>query len=620
MKSVVKVATAAGRKYVKPFNHTVDSSAGAFQVAPVFYREVQPDGEVHCDDPFFLVYSNPMVVPTLAKYDFNFNKFFVPYKYVWPAWEDYYLKNLHYYPSNAGTPVAPAIPQKTPYITQDVLVSILTNANFGFASVVTDSSEPVDFVVLDTNNVTKSYKWTRLGLNAQKILFNLGYELTWDLNDTREMEILTLFCYGKVYMDYYFPKNYAQTSGVFYNITSAFISDSPYVKAGNGTAENAQYFAAVTYILKECGEVYFNNSELYDAWDNPVAPNAGNVPLVAFEDVTNNASSGVQVVTNNPSSVGSPSSASIKPSNGTPFVGGSYSVSSATAAGVLTGYIQQMLIKVTNFIRRYQLVGNDRIDRWLATFGIKLPDSHRAMHLGETKSLLRISNVNATADSVNSDTSTNSVVGDRGGNGVASTDDLKFHFENRANTHGLFLILMHVTLDNYFVTGIDKMRLMVNSSDRLYPEFDSQGVEMVTAAEVFNSGTCIYNDAPSSFFGFLPRGYAYCTSRHRQSGALRADTLGASQLKAWFPRKYLPTLFQSNVVHSLAFMHPQSADVEGANLPFYDLKYSENFIYTIQFNDCKLIDWKKPLSEPYDFTDDEKNGSVVIENQGSLIH
>lgn len=600
MLNKVKVALAAGRKYVKPFEHTVDSTIGAFQITPVFYREVMPQGTVKCDNPFVLVYSNPMSVPTLAKYDFNFNRFFVPYKYVWPAWEDYQLRNLHYYPSNAGVPVAPAIPVETPFITQSNLVNILIDEGNGFMEAITAGSQP-DVTVRAAGDGVRQFKWTRLGLMTYKLLNNLGYQLSWDLEDHRKFEILTLFCYGKCYMDYYFPKNYAYTSGTWYNIVSAFVSDTPKVEAASN--QNGQYLQCVISILKNCTLTWFNNSEFYDAWDNPVAPNSGNIPAMTISDVTdvnNDLSDFVDVDSGT--------------AEGTPYM------SFGNMTNTFSGYIVQMLIKVTNFIKRYQLVGNDRIDRWLATFGVKLPDAHRAIHLGGNKAFLRVESINATSDSVNSTTNTNSVVGDRGGNGRLVSDDLRFSFENRENSHGMFFVLLHCSLDNYMIAGIDKMRTMVSINDRYNPEFDAQGVEMVTAAEINNNNDGFSNNAPSSFFGFLPRGYAYCLSRHIQSGAFRADTFGANQLKAWFPRKYFTGINQDDLVHNIDFMHPQSVDLDAANLPFFDLKYSENFIITCQFCDCQLIDFKKPLSDAYDFGDDEKNGSIMVDNQGSLIH
>lgn len=599
----------------KKKNFTVDSTAGTFQLLPVFYQEMLPKGKINCDNGLFYVQANAMSVPSMAKYNFRFHQFFVPYKYIWPAWEDFFVKNVHYYPAtDASTPTAPSVPHEVPYICQSDLLAILLNSSFQLTQ-ATPVGQTHDFVVLNADNTISGYQFTRKGIAAFKLLEHLGYKLSFKELDKDKLEILTLLSFGKIFLDYYYPSNYAFVGTDFYTCYQAFTTDLKDVQAAPG--HNVIYYNAIGCILNAFTYVYFNNSPFYDAWDNPVAPNNGGYSAVSFDDATNNAPNNIQTVgnvaTSNPS-------AGYQPSNGTVFVGTNGTSGGNVVGGVLTDYIVKMLHKAQNFVTRYQLAGSRLIDRWLAYLGVSLPDSHRAIKLGDFSVPLKIGEVVATSDSVNGTQNTNSSVGDKAGKGANLVDGLKFSFENERNTHGVYMILMSVVLDNYIVSGIDRARYRSTAMDYIQPEFDGMAPAMVYQSEVFTSMNGTYNDASKGKFGFMPNGYEHCIDRHIMSGALTCGSFGADALKGWFPRKYFGTPYQSNVTHSLGFMHANTVDLDSANLPFYDRTYSENFIFTCQWLDIELRDSKKSLREVFDFVGDEVNDAVEIDSGGTRLN
>lgn len=601
----------------KNFNFTVDSSFGAFQILPVFYKEMLPKGRVRCNDGIFYAQANAMAVPSFAKYRFQFNPFFVPYKYVWPAWEDFYAKNKHYYPATSNSvPTVPSVPQQVPFITMGDLVAIFTNSNYGLMQ-VTPSGQIDDVVVLNANSTTTGYQFTRKGIAAYKVLTHLGYLLDWIVGSKVQVEILSLLCYGKAYMDYYYPSNYAYVGTDFYTIAQAFVTDMPVVQAGSGTGDNQIYYNAITCILKDCCYIYFNNSHFYDVWDKPTSPNSGSDVNVTISDVTNDAANGPQTVTNYPYDANSPSASGYKPSNSTPFIGGLGTASYVT--GVTTSFVVRQLLRLQNFVTRYQLAGSRLIDRWLSYLGVSLPDSHRAIHLKAFEVPLKIGEVVATSDSYNSVQLTNSSVGDKSGMGKALNDGLSFEFVNKENTHGLFMVLCSCNLDNYIVTGIDRNRYHIEALDFYQPMQDVMGPQMVYKSEVYMSTDGSKNDDVKGKFGFSSQYYEHCTDKHIMSGAIVAGSFGSNGLAGWFPRKFFGSSLQSNIVHSQAFMAPSTVDFNSANLPFYDRTFDENFIFTCQWPNVELVDSKRSLKEVFDFMGEEDNETVEISNGGTRI-
>ena len=537
-------------KYPKKFNHSTDSSAGCFQLLPVFYHEILPKGEIRCNNSLFYSQVLPMSVPTMARYRFRFNQFFVPYKYVWPAWNDYYARNLHYYPNNSGdSATAPGIPAEKPYILQKDLFSLILNdsrlVTYYPSGPLAPDTFDFTYVDINDNNILKVGVWTRKGIVALKVLEHLGYKLTFDLNDDTKLEILTLLCFGKVFLDHYFPSNYAFVDADFYTVNQAFVMDAKDVRAASN--HNLVYYQAIDAILNDFTYIYFSNSIFYDAWDKPTSPNdANSIATFGITDPTNNSSSPLIVGTS--VSNGQSPANQYKPNNGTAFVSGTASHTGATV-GTLTNWTIKALERVQNFVTRYQLSGSRLVDRWLALLGAKLPDPHMSLRIDGHDCEVEIGEVLATADSVNTDTKSSSVLGDKAGKARVHDESIKFEFVNDSESHGLFLILMSTTVDNYIVSGIDRNRLNIDALDCVNPLTDCLQPCSVRKSEIFCSYDGNKNDDPNGHFGFLPQNYEHVCDHHIISGSLVAGSLGADALKGWFPRKYFGTTQQSQIEH-----------------------------------------------------------------------
>jgi hypothetical protein len=199
-----KIPTAVQRSYPKNFDCEHVTSCNFF-TPMVAYNQVLFEGQRIKVDPFAIVQSSSLVVPTFTTMSLNFRCFFVPFRTVYPGFTDLRAQSPHVF-SN-GT----SIPGQWPYCLNTDLCAYFVNPTYGCTSVVTDQAS-ADFSYVDANSNVVFYQFTTKGKRIYNLFLQLGYKINWHPLDNGKVNLLPVYSYVRVYLDYYFPSAYTNDS------------------------------------------------------------------------------------------------------------------------------------------------------------------------------------------------------------------------------------------------------------------------------------------------------------------------------------------------------------------------------------------------------------------------
>lgn len=616
----VSVGVAAPRSTSKKLRFTHLTTSGFNRLQPLMYRPLIPGEKINGQGNFY-VRSDSMINPVMTPIKFMVHDFFVRYKDVWPAWDDFDNKSQHFHP---GDPVPRFVPN-APYCTWGYFTNYFINQSSWCAVAESDDDNP-DIVVRveSASGVSLArYKLTNQGASVVKLLNSLGYRPLWDVSSTKKFNLLNLFCYFKAFIDWYFPAQYSQSNTQYRLITAIFATDTPIVYANPSSTGNLVYWNGLFAGLNLCTSTFFAGDDYYNVWQYPSAPNENVQLALQIPDITNaypfpsSSASGA-------SSVTSQGVSTRENVNGTPATYASATTSQGSDNNYsyvfrLNQYLVDSLKRLSDMVRRFQLVGFRAVDRFLVRYGIQLEDTHRAMLISSQEIPLVVGDVESNADSSNGTTSSN--LGDLAGKGVSLKD---LNIKCNAGSHaGLYLKLLSTIGDSFLVQGIDPLTENVDSLDFYNPEFDGLGVEAVPQAAVYrgNNGNFAHEYA-NGVLGYFPRYYGYAIDRHLVSGAFNIPSQGSRELASfhtfrwWSPNLSL-SLYDNPFVMSLDFLRSSSQDYESQNRVFYNANFEEHF--RIRFygnfvsNSCK-----KPLKEVYDFDEDVRD--IDVDFNGSKVN
>lgn len=613
-KDLSQVSTVGKKVYRSPKRHHLLTTLGFHQITPLFYCHMPSNSSLKTSQKskgFLFSRANPLVHPIFTNIDYHINNFFVRFKDVWPAWDDYEQHTLHNYPPQTlgGAAATPAIPRQKPFITMANLSDLIIR-NSALVTSTTGGQSDIDMYDASTQT-SAPYNLTPKGVCAVKLLNNLGIKPTWRTDDNKKVNILSILAFGKIFLDWYYPKSYSKSTPVWFAINSAFTCDSFYVEAAQSGANRA-YYDAINCILEYCCYTFYDDSLFYNAWDNPVAPNGvanTAVPNIRIVDPTY-GDNGTQGDVMNFNDVANTSSTS--PDNGTPFIG-----HQRTFVPRLTDFAQKALTRASEMIQRFSLAGSAAVDRFLARYGKQLEDSHRAIRLNHYYIPVRIGDVAATADSVNGGYS--SVVGDLAGKGLTGQNDIDFNYSNGSHA-GIYLSLISCIPESAIVEGNDKVNFYVEDFEDFNPEFDGLAMETVNPCEIatFKDGSC--NDGHihgGSVFGWLKSYYGYLHDVDILSGAFVTPNAGSADLLGYHTFRLFPSMLQSNIVHSLQFMQSNFVDMALFDRIFYNTKSNEQMMFDFKVG-VELFSPIKPLYRPLDF--EYGDGTVMLDSNGAKVN
>lgn len=585
---VAKIPVASHGLHKHDYNYPWLSSINFGDVMPCYINTVRK-GER--DSPKAGVFSQlmPIAHNAFATGRFNFKAIFVPYKLVWRPW--YSFDQETDYNGDGETFRVTAYP----YVEHGIIGNAFFNVSNGYVT-ADGNVDNYDVVEYENDTTFNFYHLTDSGRRIVRILGALGCMPSFIKGDKHTINILPILCYLKAYADYYYPNNYVGNTDYmalsrFFELEGINYSDS---------AEDLLYALSVA-------SLNFYESSVFDlAWDNPAAPNINaTLPQVRVADITND-NTDPAVVANYPAGVGSPSNSGLKPSNGTPFVGGSRS-SNNTPAAVVTNYVLEVLKSVTMWAKRRQLSGARLLDRFLVSRGLTLGnDSARISYLvGQRNIEIQVSGVENTTD-------TN--LGELAGRGVASSGNQPLTFDCRPDDDGILLVIVSPLPDASFPVLLDGFACRKDFMDNYHAEYDKLGAAVVPSRIIqstLDGRTNQYAGGNDASFGFLNQYWDEVQERPRLLGDFILQSRGAEELKAYHTFRLLsPELARH---HSYDFVRMQD------NGQYQRLFYSarqENLMlflrwYGVQFKE------KLPLGDSYNWDDDELNRKVSVVVGGS---
>lgn len=554
---------------------------------PVYNKEIVPKEKIEVN-MLTTCRMNPLVRPTFGRANINLRAFFVPYDTVMPGWHDFITDTPHQsYTSNSST-VPYGLINKAPFFKMSTWTMLMTTSALGYVGTVTQLSE-ADFVVYDNMNTPYGplyYAYTALGRRVVKLMESLGYHIPVDINTTNtgyndeEYSALPLLAAAKIYMDWYFPSAYAQTT-TYVNVSKYFKYDVPDFELDS---------TALKTILDAILFVNYDSDYFTSSWDNPSAPNGG---LYSGFGITTPESFRVRSTTPSSSSaydvspqvrnasIGGTSTDHARQgsTDGTPFIETAIGAQGNNNYATVTPISQFMLTalkSLTDYMKRHQLVGARALDRYLARFGVNLSAEtlHRSVYLGSHKVPLNFGDVTSHTDTAGMSyvdsgqvkpINGGSALGDYAGKGIgAGTGNFVYENGGGRAEYGQFMIISSIVPAVGYWQGCDRNVKHVNKLDFWTPEFDNLGVQMQTKDEILvNKKTNIASASSSGSslmtnqkFGYVPRYAEYKVSRDKITGDWTYGSMNTGE-DAWWLFRDVTRLSgwntASSVEHSLAF-------------------------------------------------------------------
>lgn len=430
---------------------------------PVFYRHMTKTEHLNIDC-ISNVRPMPMVVPTYGRIRQNLRGFFVPYRLIFPQWQQFYndVVGVNYNNSSLVSGV--------PYINAHDIHALFLDVN---CSDVVGATDPYDFI--DANGDYR--KFTTTGRKFYKTLYSLGYDIVGNSPDF-EFNALALLALVKIHLDWYSNQQYMNTYDVIY-LRKLLAFNDPSSRLHISAAD-------LLLILTFVSGTFWDSYGYFEgAWDNPTAPNNNQYSTFTFTDPT--STGGVSIATQ---------------TDGTPVM---YQNTPSTVS-VGTKYVHDALQRLSEYQKRHQLAGSLSIDRILAQFGI-VPDAvkmERSIYVGSQSNDIQIGDVYATSASTNGTETSN--VGDYAGRGFGSGSK---SWDFRTDDEGIFIVLASIQPSGGYYQGYDRNNRNLSKTDFLVPEFDALGVQAIERGEVYvskdNRNFIASSEDYAKTFGFTGR-------------------------------------------------------------------------------------------------------------------
>lgn len=600
----VKVKTATNRtnKFNLSCSHVTTQDMFVQRVC--YVRELMPRQTIEVDQSSFIRLA-PLDKPFYGSLRMVNRAFFVPFRTIFKSFTEFYTDTPYIDSSGQVARVSTA-----PYIgTKELEMQLFGTAGGanGLWTNVTGSADVVPDMVVHDNSSDKSIKLTPYGRRIVSLLNSLGYTLTGNLaDDTNDVKtsvnvsVLPIFAFAKVYADWYTDSQYEFVRNQILSILEK------YSKGGLVSATDLWILLSYTY------------NSLYDkdyftaAYDNPLVPNDGtmsSVTIPEIKDYSKTTSSSASSVVVGDSHVVFDSSDNQTPP---PYIEGksSYFGNNPLASFSYRGFVTMLnqfmldsLKALTDYVRRYQLVGSRTLDRYLSLFGIKLESAklNRSIYVGKNEFGIDIADVMSTAQTEGA------LLGDYAAKGVGYQPNQKYSYT--ADEFGLFMILSTLIPRVGYVQGINRMNLHIDRLDFFQGDFDALGTQAIARCELFNdistqenfSGMVSWN--ANGVYGYTPRFSEYAVPNDFCSGDFRFNSLN-TQLKPW----HLFRLFnpETESEYDLIEHHDENFDIAQPDQYNRIFNYKENgadhFYCVHNFNVVSYMP-KKPLFEQYDFED-----------------
>lgn len=526
----------------------------------------------------------PLPVPTFGLADIRHRAFWVPFRTVFPEWNDFINDTPHLYDDGFSS-----IPTFVPSIRNDVFLEFLSSDSC--AVLVASDEEKPSFSVSGGEGNTFYYTFTPYGRYCYSFLRSLGYAPQMYRNCVNIYSLMPLLCAMKIYVDWYFPSQYAQ-SDRFNALAKYFIRNS-LIDPGE------DFFTAqdLDDIFRTLFDIAYEPDYFTSAWDNPVAPNVDLYSHLSLNDISSDTSDN-QSVTN------------VHQGHGTPFIH-----NSEDGISPISQYQLDALKSMTDYMKRNQLVGSRAMDRYLARFGVKLSSEklNRSVLINEYRQQIQFGDVTSTANTEGAS------LGDYAGKGISYGEN-RYEVDSEGE-YGFYMVITTIMPKVHYYQGLDRHCLHISKTDFWTPEYDGLGVQAISQAEYFSPLSYVQNHTDDnlvpvdtdSVFGFTGRYAEYKVPHALITGDYIDDSINVGK-DSW-------TLFRdvdkNNTFHDINTILSSDSDqydriFQNTNADVDKFNIIHNFNIQSSFPGKSIFD-------TYEFKDEDESQKVSMDVGGSTV-
>lgn len=600
----IKVNTAITHRTNQDLSCDHVTTANFMQFNVAFARELVPKQSLKVNHKTF-ARLQPLPVPTFGRARIQNRAFFVPFRVVFPAFNDFISDSRHS-TSNGDTIIYTSVPTISSAVLTDFFTGITSSyiPKYGLAGGSTASSR-ADYLTKDNVKVELS----QFGRYCMKLLNSLGYSVIFEHFDPEirvssqfiKYSALPLLCVAKVYADWYYPSMYT-SNPLYAQVEEIFNRDN-----GNTDLSLDDVYLIFDFLRK----VNYDSDYFTSAWENPVSPNSDAQSQISMPDITTSiynsdgSTNQRNVVSNTFDSKSTPTIMNQDVDAPAPLAG-------FHNIGHLSQYAVTALKSLTDYLKRHQLVGGRTLDRYLARFGVKLSDEilKRSQYVGTSESNIQFGDVMSTADTG----AEGAALGDYAGKGIGYGDGT-YTYENEKE-YGMFIVISSIVPKTGYYQGIDRNVMHTTRFDYWTPEFDRLGVQAVSCAELYipsgnkdNEFNIIRGgslDYWQKVFGFVPRYAEYKLPQDRLSGDFRFYSINEG-MDSWHTMRQINPLSVSDIVISEDFISGDDSSQYNRIFNNTDDTY-DKFIVIHTFD----ISTSVPFANYWDNYDFEQKGNEVI--------
>lgn len=620
----LKVALGAMNKFDKSSIHVTTNDF--FFLKPAMCYEMIPKETLRVDMSTF-ARATPMTRPAYVDVDIVNHAFFVPYRTVWPQFTAFKEESKY---DNV-------VPSRVPlFDTQNFFQFVLLD---GTANLTISGSKQTffkeytpsgaadadanDVRFTDTNGNNHYFHMTRFGKQFIALLQALGYNFPVRLSSPttgkidnykqfiRQMSALPLLSMLRVWYDYFMISNYDCTVAIEVGTTPTLYY------------EPSQFFVPSKF-GSTAGTLTVMDLAALGFWLTMIPYEKDYYQVITKTPVVNGMNNG-QAVNSGFEVDGQVVTDTVSPS--VVFGGGNLGFENLDDS-IVTGWIMNVVNRLTSFFGRNNVSGIRAIDRYLSRWGVQLSyeKMQEAVYIGKFEQKLDIS----------AQMSTSATSGSPLADYAGKADSLPYeaaHFSYTTNEFGQFIIVSQFIPKSPNFQGLKREMLHIKNKDFFTPELDGLGYQGVPCGEVFNTGSQneILTLTPPSggtfnpnydahkLAGFLPR-YAESkqgTDKNMLTGDFRFYTAGATSYESMQLFRLRPTgPSLANVVDRQHFIGSWDSSLDRifANSDsFYD-----HFITYYTLNVTSYMPARK-LFDILDDVDSEHNRSVKREVQGTQL-
>lgn len=548
------------------------SSANFMQFNVAYSKEMVPGEKLSVNMETFTRLA-PMPVPTFGRAKINNRAFFVPFRTIFPGWNDFITDTSHVN-ANGNAVIVSSVPTISAINLSNCFTGSASEFYGAYSQTVDGEDTPYDY-----GDGRNKYKLTAFGRQTMKILESLGYKFVIGSQDTTTFSALPLLAIAKVYCDWYYPSAYTADT-IFSNVESIFKQDTGLSAYSLTTDDLNNIFSLLRYVC-------YDSDYFVSAWDNPTTPNTGAYSAVTMSDITTDT---FRINTGT--------------GYGTPVV----TQSNGNQPGVVSQYALTALRSLTDYMKRHQLVGARALDRYLSRFGVTLSAEklNRSIYIGNSSSGLQFGDIMSQADTEGAQ------LGDYAGKGIGYD---KVGFDYNTDEYGMFIIISTIIPNTGYYQGLNRTVMHKSKLDFWTPEFDNLGTQAIAKGELyvpqkFEGFNGTFGGLTTGVFGWTPRYAEYKVGRDMLTGDFRYDTINTGQ-EAWHTLREVDYTTSENIAHNRLFTVGQDSDQYSRIFYNTDADAADKFnvIYHFEVGSQSPM---KPLYDTYEFEDQGKEMVVDV--------